>query len=55
MVFYYCGMKAPSVWSVSSSCGEFSISCFLQMVDGSFSWAFFGVYGPYIRVDNLRI
>jgi len=28
---------------VSSSQGDFSITCIFQMVDGSFTWAFFGV------------
>jgi len=39
---------------ISSYCGEFSITCFLQMGDGSTSWAFTGVYGPHVRVDKLR-
>jgi len=32
---------------ISSSCGEFSVTCILQMRDGSFSWAFTGIYGPH--------
>ena len=40
---------------VSSFCGEFSITCTLQLVDGSISWAFTGVYGPHVRVDKLRM
>jgi len=31
---------------VSSSQGVFSLTCFFQMVDGGFTWAFSGVYGP---------
>jgi len=38
-----------------SSCGEFLITCFLQMVDGSLSWAFTGVYGPHAIADKLRM
>lgn len=44
-----------TLYLVSSSCSEFSITCFLQMVDGSFSWGFTGVYGPHARVDKLRM
>jgi len=40
---------------ISSSSGEFSVTCFLQMRDGSPSWAFTGVYGPQARVDKLRM
>ena len=40
---------------ISSSCGEFSITCILQMGDDSFSWAFTGVYGPHTRGDKLRM
>jgi len=40
---------------VSSSCGEFSITCFLQMVGGDFEWAFTGVYGPHTRSEKLRM
>ena len=39
---------------VSSSQGEFSITSIFQMVDGGFSWAFSGVYGPQDRFDKLR-
>jgi len=31
---------------ISSSCGDFSITCTLQMRDDSFSWAFTDIYGP---------
>jgi len=40
---------------VSSSCGEFSITGFLQLVGGSIPWAFTGVYGPHVKVDKLRM
>ena len=40
---------------ISSSSGEFSVTCFLQIWDGSPSWAFIGVYGPQARVDKLRM
>ena len=40
---------------VSSSWGEFSITCILQMVEGGFTWAFFRVYGPQARLDKLRL
>jgi len=40
---------------ISSYCGEFSITCFLQMGDGSTTWAFTGVYGPHVRVDKLTM
>jgi len=40
---------------VSSSCGDFPITCFLQMGDGSFFWAFTGIYEPHDRVDKLRM
>ena len=39
---------------VSSSQGEFSITCIFQMVDGDFTWAFSRVYGPQDRFDKLR-
>ena len=39
---------------VSSSQGEFSITCIFQMVDRGFTWAFSGVYGPQDRADKLR-
>ena len=39
---------------VSSSHGEFSITCIFQMVGGDFTWAFTGVYGPQARVDKIR-
>jgi len=39
----------------SSYCGDFSITCFLKLIDGSISWAFTGVYGPHVRVDRLGI
>ena len=34
---------------ISSYCGEFSITCFLQLVDASISWAFTGVYGSHVK------
>ena len=37
---------------VSSSQGEFSLTCFFQMVEGGFTWAFTGVYGPQARADK---
>ena len=37
---------------VSSSCGDFSITCILQMVDGNFFWAFTGMHD---RDDKLRM
>ena len=40
---------------ISSHCGEFSITCFLQMRDDSTTWAFTGVYGPHVRGDKLRM
>ena len=40
---------------ISSSSGEFSVTCFLQMRDSSHQWAFTGVYGPQARVDKLRM
>ena len=40
---------------ISSSSGEFSVTCFLQMRDDSPSWAFTGVYWPQARVDKLRM
>jgi len=39
---------------VSSSQGEFLITCIFQTVEGGFTWAFTGVYGPQARVDKLR-
>jgi len=33
--------------SFQSSCGDFSITCFLQSVERSFFWAFTGIYGPH--------
>ena len=39
---------------VSSSQGEFSITCIFQMVDGGFTWAFSEVYSPQGRLDKLR-
>jgi len=39
---------------VSSSQGEFSITCIFQLVDGGFTWAFSGVYGPQDRYVKLR-
>ena len=39
---------------VSSSQGDFSITCIFQMVDGGFPWAFSGVYHPQDRYDKLR-
>jgi len=38
---------------VSSSCGDFSITCFLQSVEGSRLWAFTGIYGPHDRANKL--
>ena len=38
---------------VSSSCGDFSITCFLQSIEGSFLWAFTGSYGPHDRANKL--
>ena len=35
--------------------GDFSITCFLHMRDGSVSWAFTGIYGPHVRTDKLRM
>jgi len=40
---------------VSSSCGDFSITCLFQMMGGDFEWAFMGVYGPQSRFDKLRM
>ena len=40
---------------ISSFCGEFSITFFLQMGNGSTTWALTGVYGPPVRVDKLRM
>ena len=39
---------------VSSSQGEFSTTCIFQIVDGDFTRAFSGVYGPQDRSDKLR-
>ena len=39
---------------VSSSQGNFSITCIFQTVEGGFTWTFTGVYGPQARVDKLR-
>ena len=39
---------------VSSSQGDFSVTCIFQMVEGGFTWAFIGVYGPQARADKLR-
>ena len=35
----------------SSSCGDFSITCFLQSVERSFFWAFTGIYGPHSLIN----
>ena len=40
---------------ISSSCGEFSITCILQMRDDNFSWTFTGIYGPQARGDKLQM
>ena len=40
---------------VSSSCGDFSITCLFQMVGGDFEWAFTGIYGPHKRSEKLRM
>ena len=40
---------------VSSSYGEFSITCLFQFVGGDFEWASMGVYGPHTRFDKLRM
>jgi len=39
---------------VCSFQGELSITCILQTVEGGFSWAFTGVYGPQAILDKLR-
>jgi len=39
---------------VSSSQGEFSITCTFQMVDSDFTWVFLGVYDPQDRFDKWR-
>jgi len=40
---------------VSSSCGEFAITCLFQLVGRDFEWAFTGVYGSHTRFDKLRM
>ena len=40
---------------VSSSCGDFSITCIWRMIGDSFNWAFTGVYGLHTREDKLRM
>jgi len=37
---------------VSSSC-DFSITCFLQSIEGIFFWAFSGIYGLHYRANKL--
>jgi len=37
---------------VSSSHGEFSVTCIFQMIEGGFTWAF---TGPQVRADKLRL
>lgn len=40
---------------VPSSCGDFSVTCILQMDDGSFTWAFSGVCCLQGRIDKLKL
>ena len=39
---------------VSSFCGDFSITCILQMVESGFAWAFTCMYGPQSRTPQSR-
>jgi len=39
----------------TSSFGDFSITCILQMVGDDYTWAFTGVFGPQSRIDKPRM
>jgi len=39
---------------ISSFCGEFLVTCILQLIDSGFMWTFTVVYGSHTRVDKLR-
>ena len=40
---------------VSSSCGDFSVTCLFQTVGCDFEWVFTGVYGPHTRAEKLSM